>query len=79
MTLPTDVVLKTTSYEGTWASRVHRLASDWIWACPQDPASAPFMHAPALDAFEEFDALVFNAVHGYFRQASDAYGMSWRL
>jgi hypothetical protein len=69
ITLPTDVVLKTTSYEGTWASRVHRLASDWIWACPQDPASAPFMHAPALVAFEEFDALVFNAVHGYFRQA----------
>jgi hypothetical protein len=32
MTLPTDVVLKTTSYEGTWASTVHRLASDWIWA-----------------------------------------------
>jgi hypothetical protein len=24
MTLPTDVVLKTTSYEGSWAGRVHR-------------------------------------------------------
>ncbi len=69
MTLPTDVVLKTTSYEGSWASRVHRLASDWIWACPMDPASAPFMHGPAHTAYEEFDAVVFNAVHGYFRQA----------
>jgi hypothetical protein len=69
MTLPTDVVLKTTSYEGSWAARVHRLASDWIDACPIDPAAAPFMHAPALTAYEEFDAVVFNAVHGYFRQA----------
>jgi hypothetical protein len=69
MTLPTDVVLKTTSYEGSWASRVHRLASDWIGACPMDPQAAPFMHAPALIAFEEFDAAVFNAIHGYYRQA----------
>jgi hypothetical protein len=69
MTLPTDVVLKTTSYEGTWAARVYRLASQWIDACPIDPTSAPFMHGPALTANEEFDAVVFNAVHGYFRQA----------
>lgn len=69
MTLPTDVVLKTTSYEGSWASRVHRLASDWIWATPMTPTDAPFMHAPALTAYEEFEAVVFNAVHGWFRQA----------
>jgi hypothetical protein len=68
MTLPTDVVLKTTSYQGSWASSVHRLASDWIKACPRDPAS-PFMHAPCWTAYEEFAAVVFNAVHGYFRQA----------
>jgi hypothetical protein len=69
MTLPTDVVLKTTSYDGSWANRIHRLAADWIDACPMDPTSAPFMHSPALIAFEEFDALVFNAVHGWHRQA----------
>jgi hypothetical protein len=40
MTLPTDVVLKTTSYEGSWASRVHRLASDWIWASPTTPPNS---------------------------------------
>jgi hypothetical protein len=27
------------------------------------------MHGPALTAYEEFKAVVFNAVHGYFRQA----------
>ena len=69
MALPTDVVLKTTSYEGSWTGTVHRLASDWIDVCPMDPESAPFMHGPSLTAQEEFDAVVFNAVHGYFRQA----------
>jgi hypothetical protein len=69
MTLPTDVVLRTTSYDGSWASRIDGLASDWIDVCPMDPESAPFMHGPALTAFEEFDALVFNAVHGWYRQA----------
>lgn len=69
MTLPTDVVLKTTSYEGTWASRIHRLDSDWHFASPMDPTSAPFMHWPGITVGEEFDAVVFNAVHGYFRQA----------
>lgn len=69
ITGPTDVVLKTTSYDGAWASRIHRLASDWIDVCPMGPQSAEFMHGPALTAFEEFDALVFNAVHGWYRQA----------
>ena len=27
------------------------------------------MQAPGLIAFEEFDAAVFNAIHGYYRQA----------
>ena len=49
--------------------RLHRLASDWIWASPVNPESAPFMHEPGLIAFEEFDAAVFNAIHGYYRQA----------
>jgi hypothetical protein len=69
MTLPTDVVLKTTSYQGSWAGRVHQIASDWTWASPMDPESAPFMHGPSITALEEFDAVVFNAVHEYFRQA----------
>lgn len=69
MTLPTDVVLKTTSYQGSWASRVHHLATDWLFTSPMDPVSAPFMHGPAHTAYEEFDAMVFNALHGYFRQA----------
>jgi hypothetical protein len=66
--LPTDVLLKTTSYNGSWASRLNKLTSDWIAAIPVGN-EAPFMSGPSLIAYEEFDAVVFNAVHGYFRQA----------
>ncbi|MGO8939307.1 MAG: hypothetical protein ACLP3C_27850 [Mycobacterium sp.] len=66
--LPTDVLLKTTSYDGSWVSRLNKLASDWLFAMPVGN-EAPFMSLPSLIAHEEFDAVVFNAVHGYFRQA----------
>jgi hypothetical protein len=68
MTLPTDVALKTTSYEGSLAARLEELQSDWIFSWPQ-PGEAPFADEVCLLAGEEFDALVFNAVHGYYRQA----------
>ncbi len=66
--LPTDVVLKTTSYAGSWVSRIEKLASDWLWAMPCYDQS-PLMAWPSVVAREEFKGLVFNAVHGYFRQA----------
>lgn len=68
MTLPTDVALKTSSYEGTAAGRLAELHSDWIFSWPE-VGTAPFMDEACLVAGEEFDALVFNALHGYFRQA----------
>ena len=68
MTLPTDVALKSSSYEGSLISRLATLHSEWIFSWP-DPGEAPFMEEAALLAGEEFDALVFNALHGYYRQA----------
>jgi hypothetical protein len=67
MDLQTDLLLHTTGYEGSLTHRLHRVRL--IWASPVDPGSASFMHAPGLIAFEEFDAAVFNAIHGYYRQA----------
>jgi len=58
--LPTDVLLKTSSDNGSWASRINKLKSDWISATPVG-AEAPFMSGPSLIAYEEFDAVVFNA------------------
>jgi hypothetical protein len=68
MALPTDVALRTSSYSGYAVERLHELQSDWIFSWP-DAGEAPFMDEACLLAGEEFDALVVNAVHGYYRQA----------
>jgi hypothetical protein len=68
MTLPTDVALKSSSYEGSTISRLATLDSEWIFSWP-DPGEAPFMEEVSLLAGEEFNALVFSAMHGYYRQA----------
>jgi hypothetical protein len=68
MDLPTDVALRTSSYDGLVVARLADLHSDWIFSWP-DVGEAPYMEEPALLAGEEFDALVFNALHGCCRQA----------
>lgn len=68
MDLPTDVALRTSSWDGSAWARLANLHSDWIFSWPQ-PGFAPFMGDATLLAGEEFDALVFNAVHGWYRQA----------
>ncbi|MGH3402148.1 MAG: hypothetical protein ACRDRJ_06460 [Streptosporangiaceae bacterium] len=68
MTLPTDVALRSSSYEGSAVARLSTLESQWIYSWPE-LGEAPFMEEVALLADEEFDALVFNALHGYYRQA----------
>jgi hypothetical protein len=68
MALPTDVALATSSYTGTEVGAIQQLQSGWIFSWPE-PGSAPFMDDACLLAGEEFDALVFNALHGFYRQA----------
>lgn len=68
MVLPTDVALRSSSYAGSAAARLDALQSDWIFSWPA-PGQASFMDEVCLLAGEEFDALVFNALHGYYRQA----------
>lgn len=67
--LPTDVALKTSSYEGTKIGRLHQLQNDWIFSWPPVDDASTFLHEVALLAGEEFDALVFNTLHGWYRQA----------
>ena len=69
MDLATDVALKTSSYSGSVAARLHDLHSDWIFSWPTEEDAAPFMFEVALLAGEEIDALVFNATRGFYRQA----------
>jgi hypothetical protein len=68
--LPTDVLLRTTSHEGSSVDVLHRLTSTWIDLVFRiDESSAPYMAEASLLAHEEFDALAFIALHGYNRQA----------
>lgn len=68
MGLATHVALESSGHAGSTISRLNQLSSDWTASWPA-PGSAPFMDYPVLIAGEEFDALVFNALHGYYRQA----------
>jgi hypothetical protein len=68
MDLPTDVLLRSTSWHGSTVDRLCQLHEDWISSWPP-PKKAAYMNEPTLVAGEEFDALVFNAIHGWYRQA----------
>jgi hypothetical protein len=66
--LATHVALMSSGYAGSVFTRLNQLNGDWTSSWP-DPGNAPFMDYPVLIVGEEFDALVFNALHGYYRQA----------
>jgi len=68
MLLPTDVALKSSDDDGSLVGRLYVLQSEWIFSWPEQ-GEAPFMEEASLLAGEEFDALVFNALHGWYRQA----------
>lgn len=68
MVLPTTVLLESTSYTGSLVSRLHRLHTKWVFSMPEE-GTAPYMEEVALLTADEFDALVFNAAHGWYRQA----------
>ena len=68
--LPTDVLLRTTSHEGSSVDALHQLTSMWVDLVYRIvESSSPYMSTASLLALEEFDALAFIALHGYYRQA----------
>jgi hypothetical protein len=67
--LPTDVLLRATSHEGSAVDQLHSVCAAWIFTTPMEETEAPYVFEPALLAHEEFDALAFIALHGYYRQA----------
>lgn len=72
MTLPTDVLLRTTDYLGPMIDDMLTQAHSWLTAMPNDPAAMPFMFEAALDTHDEFKAAPFIAAHGWYRQATAA-------
>jgi hypothetical protein len=68
--LPTDVLLRTTDYFGRMISDMQTQASAWLVVLSGEPTEAPFMLDAWLDAYDEFRAALFMAVHGWYRQAT---------
>lgn len=67
--LSDDVALRTTNWQGSTTDAIHRVSMQWLWATPIYPTGMPFAPDPAILAAEEFEALEFIALHGYYRQA----------
>lgn len=72
MTLPTDVLLRTTDYLGRMVDDMLAQAYSWLKTIPNDATAMPFMFEAALDTHDEFKAAPFIAAHGWYRQATAA-------
>jgi hypothetical protein len=68
ISLPTDVLLRTTDRRGRAIAQMNTLWSSWLHNLPLEPNEAPFLFDAALDAADDFNASVFVTVHGYYRQ-----------
>jgi hypothetical protein len=66
--LPTDVLLRTTSYAGGVVGHLRELISCWHEDGLSQVDSPELLPISFLDAEEELTASLFNAVHGYYRQ-----------
>jgi hypothetical protein len=69
MDLPTDVALQTTDHFGTTFRAMSALSDLWISAIDPEP-DLPLGFDAYLDAYDEFEAAPFIAVHGWYRQAN---------
>lgn len=65
MTLPGDVAINTTSYQGERVEILYDLWSDWVCELPTGGMLAHAMH----DSADDFAAALFNLTHGFYKQA----------
>lgn len=65
MTLPSDVAVRTTSYQGSRVALLYELWTGWIDILPPSGMIAEAM----LDSADDFAAALFNLVHGFYKQS----------
>jgi hypothetical protein len=65
MTLPTDVAIRTTSHQGDRVGLLYELWAAWIESLPEQGIVSEGM----LEATDDFDAVLFNLVHGFYKQS----------
>lgn len=69
ISLPDDVALSTSSHQGSHINWIYSMYNQWSDATYLESRSGPYLFEAASLATEEFDAVIFNSLHGYYRQA----------
>jgi hypothetical protein len=68
MTLPDDVAITTTSFQGSRIAVLHGITSAWTEVLPHTGIAASAM----ADVFDAFQASLFNQLHGFYKEAISA-------
>jgi hypothetical protein len=68
MTLPGDVAIRTTSYQGTRVAILYELWSGWVHATPHGGIVAEAM----MDSADDFAVALFNLLHGFYKPSISA-------
>lgn len=69
--LPDDVAIRTSDHNGTALGEAYRLWGRWIEAVG-DVENQDALFAPMLDAGDDLQASIFDALHGYYRTSFSA-------
>lgn len=64
--LPDDVSIRTSDHHGTALAEMYRLWGAWIESIGD---TQDLLFDSMLDAMDEYQAFIFNMLHGYYRQA----------
>jgi hypothetical protein len=65
MTLPDDVAIRTTSYQGSRIEILHDLWSGWVFSMPSKGILSEATH----DIADDLQAALYNLVHGFYKQS----------
>ena len=66
MNLPDDVSIQTSNHHGRQFKQMNELTGAWIEAIGENQDC---LFESMLDSFDEFEAVTFNSLHGFYRQA----------
>jgi hypothetical protein len=66
--LPSDVAIRTTSYQGTRVAVLYELWSGWIHATPMEGIVGEAM----MESADDFAVALFNLLHGFYKPAISA-------
>lgn len=69
MDLPDDVAIRTSNHNGKDIKIMYELWSSWIDAIGE---TEDLLYIPMLDSVDDYQASVFNILHGYYRQSFDS-------